>query len=59
VYDSQVSNVPLTYLLHGGEKACIPFLSWILALSRLTCMEAGRGGVPMAPAYRIGCNVMT
>jgi hypothetical protein len=41
------------------KKACVPYLSWVLAISGLICMESGAGGVPRASICCIACSVGT
>jgi hypothetical protein len=41
------------------RKACVPYLSWVMALSGPTCMESGAGGVPRASICCIGYSVGT
>lgn len=50
---------PKHILANGGEKACVSFLSLVLALSGPTGMETGRGGVPRMPDCHIGRSVGT
>jgi hypothetical protein len=52
-------NVLITYLLREGGKARAPFLSWVLALSEPSCMEAETCGVLSVPNCRIDLRVRT